>query len=165
MKRMKLLAVFAVIVLLCSEAYAFTASYEQTISGAGVSQAHQVKVIKIKDNKIRMEMDTPQGKTITIIDGGTMYSYIPSKNSAIKMKSPISPELEVLSDYTAYLESLGAKFIGSERVGPYDCDIYEFTDPRINVLSKVWLWKAKEFPCRRRWRPKRIYPSVHKRKG
>jgi outer membrane lipoprotein-sorting protein len=117
-------------------------------TGAGMSEGSQVGVVKIKDDKIRMEMDSPQGKTIAIIDGDTMISYVPSQNNAVKMKSPMSRQLEVLSDYTAYLESLNAELIGSEKIGPYDCDIYEFRDPRVDIPSKVWLWRAKEFPVK-----------------
>ncbi len=147
MRRIKFFAIFAAIVLFSSQAYAFTASYEQTTSGA-MSPAIHKRTVKIKDSKIRMEMDTPEGKTIAIIEEDTMYSYLPSDNTAIKMQNPFSAELAVLSDYKAYLESLEAKLVGSENIGSYDCDIYEFIDPRINLPSKVWLWKSKNFPVK-----------------
>ncbi|GAG01875.1 unnamed protein product, partial [marine sediment metagenome] len=95
-----------------------------------------------------MEVGSPGGRTITIIDGRTMYSYLPSKNTAIKLTKKSSSQMGVLSDYVPYLESLGAKVIGSEKIGQYDCDIYEFIDPGVNMASKVWLWKAKQFPVK-----------------
>jgi outer membrane lipoprotein-sorting protein len=59
------------------------------------------------------------------------------------------PKLDVLSDYMSYLESLDAKIIGNETVDKYDCDIYEFTDPRFDdATSKVWLWRNKRFPVK-----------------
>ena len=147
MIRLRISLIFIAITLFCLDACAFTASYEQTTSGAGLP-GPQKKAIKMKDNKIRMEMDTPEGRAITIIDGNTMYSYMPSQNMAIKLINKSSPETEVLSNYVAYLESLNARIVGSQRVGRYDCDIYEFIDPRLNMTSKVWLWKGKEFPVK-----------------
>ena len=43
---------------------------------------------------------------------------------------------------------MAARVIGSQKIGSYDCDIYEFTDPRLNAVSKVWLWREKEFPIK-----------------
>jgi outer membrane lipoprotein-sorting protein len=53
-----------------------------------------------------------------------------------------------LSDYRGYLQTLNAKVIGSESVGDYDCDIYEFIDPGANVKAKAWIWRAKNFPVK-----------------
>lgn len=147
MKRAHFFVIFATIILSCLNAFAFTASYEQTIGGAG-QPVSDARIIKIKDNKMRMEMDTPQGRGIVIIDGDTMLSYIPSQKKAIKMKSVMHYQMNVLSDYVSYLNSLGARNVGSDRVGLYDCDVYEYTDPRINIPSKVWLWKAHNFPVK-----------------
>ena len=104
--------------------------------------------MKIKDDKVRMEMDLPEGKVITIIDGDTIYSYSPSEKSALKLINKNSLDTKVLCDYGAHLKSLGAKIIGFEKLEKYDCDIYEFTDPRFDMSSKVWLWKEKEFPVK-----------------
>ena len=144
MRRVLLSAITAVI---CSNAWAFTASYEQTTGGAGAEGPKQKKVM-IKDDKMRMEVDSPKGRTITIIDGRNVYSYLTSREQALKMTSKAPPKISVLADYTAYLESLDAKKIGSEKVGQYDCDIYELEDPRTRTMSKVWLWRDEAFPVK-----------------
>ena len=60
-----------------------------------------------------------------------------------------SPEKsESFDDYKSYMESLNAEIVGSEKIGAYACDIYEFKDPRTNATSKVWLWKDRQFPVK-----------------
>jgi len=147
MRLMQFTVPLITVILFCSIACAFTASYEQTTSGIGKAEPG-IKFVKIKDDKIRIEMDTPDGKGIAIIDKDMMLSYIPSQNKAIKVKIDVQRDMNVLSDYGSYLESIGAKIIGSERIDSYDCEIYDFIDPRINMPSKVWLWKEKKFPVK-----------------
>lgn len=147
MRRLQFFAIFIIVTLFCTGACAFTVSYEQTSTGPGLVKP-ETRSIKIKDDKIRIEMAGPQEKSVIIVEGDTMYSYTPSQNKAVKMKTDMWRGMDVLSDYASYLESLDAKVVGRERVGPYDCDIYECIDPRINMKSKVWLWKAKEFPVK-----------------
>ncbi len=139
--------VFIAAMLFCAAACAFTASYEQTTTGTGLP-GPQTQSIKIDGSKIRVEMDTPEGRAVTIINGDEMYSYILSQNKAMKMTGQRAFDMDVLSDYGSYLESLNAKVVGSEKIGRYDCDIYEFKDPKANMTSKVWLWKGKEFPVK-----------------
>jgi len=147
MKITQFFAALVIVIFCCTVACAFTASYEQTTSGPGLLTP-QSRLVKIKDNKVWMEMEGPQGRGIVIMDGATMYSYNPSTNTAVKLKNPVTAYMNVLSDYASYLKSLNAKLVGSETVGPYDCDTYEFIDPRVNVPSRVWLWKAYEFPVK-----------------
>ncbi len=147
MRYLKGMSCCLLMILLCAQSYAFTASYVQTTSGTGVVNP-QTKVVKIKDNKVRMEMESRYGKAITIIDGKTIYSYVPSKNKAVKLKSNASYGMEVLADYKAYLRRLDAKIVGSQTIDARQCDIYEYTDPRIKMPSKVWLWKEKGFPIK-----------------
>lgn len=148
MRQFRFLIVFIMVAVFCTVACAFTVSYEQTTSGAGIAKP-DTRSVKIKDDKIRMEMDHPvQGRSIVIIKEDTMVSYMPAQNRAFKMKNQMGRSMEVLSDYAAYLESLDAKIVGSENVGSYNCDIYEFVDPRVNMKSKVWLWKTKQFPVK-----------------
>ena len=146
-RKARLATIIILSTLLYSEVFAFTASYEQTVSGTGIDKP-QKNAVKIKDTKVRMEVDGPNGKTITIIDGNTVYSYLSSEKRAIKLLNKKPLGMEVLSDYRTYLISLAARVIGSQKIGSYDCDIYEFTDPRLNAVSKVWLWREKEFPIK-----------------
>lgn len=147
MRKLRFFIFLSIAIFFCIDASAFTASYEQTSTGSGIVKP-QTQLIKVKDKKIKIEMDTAEGKGIAIIEGDTMISYVPSQNIAYKMKNNMSHNTCVLADYAAYLKSLDAKVVGSEKLGPYDCEIYEFIDPRVNVKSKVWLWKAKKFPVK-----------------
>jgi len=147
MKRALFFGFVFVVVSFCLDAYAFTVSYDQTTTGIRNAAAQQT-TIKIKDEKMRMEINTPQGKLVTIIDGSIGYQYIPSENKAYKMMTKGPTNIKYLSDYKGYLATLNAKTVGSESVGDYDCDIYEFTDPGANVRAKAWVWRAKNFPVK-----------------
>jgi outer membrane lipoprotein-sorting protein len=147
MKRALLVGSVLVMAFFCSNTYAFTVSYDQSTTGIrnGVSQQ---TTIKIKDEKLRMEANMPQGKLITIIDDAVAYQYVPSENKAYRMMTKGPTNIKNLSDYKGYLATLNAKIVGSESVGDYDCDIYEFTDPGANVRAKAWVWRAKNFPVK-----------------
>lgn len=147
MKHISALGLSAVLVLACFDAYGFTVSYDQTTSGIK-GAAGQETAIKIKDDKMWMKVITPQGELITIIDGSAAYQYFPAQKKAYKMVTKGPTNIRNLSDYKGYLQTLNAKVIGSESVGDYDCDIYEFTDPGTNVKAKAWVWRAKNFPVR-----------------
>ena len=148
MKRMVQTYVLICAMLFSVNAFAFTASYVQITSGDNLPKSDR-RLVKMKDNKIRMEMKSPQGEDVVVIlDGSAMYSYVPSRNEAYRMQSAMSHDMSVMSDYESYLRSLDADIVGSEKVGSYDCDVYEFTDPRINADSRVWLWKSKNFPVK-----------------
>lgn len=147
MRIFKYVIILAASLFLGSKAYAFTASYEQTVSGAGMDQP-KTSYIKIKDNKMKMVAVSPEGEVVNIMDGKTVYSYFPSKKMAVKFTVQGAPKMDTLSEYGAYLESLGAKVVGTETIDQYECDIYEFTDPRTNMPSKVWLWKKEKFPVK-----------------
>ncbi|MBN1872053.1 MAG: outer membrane lipoprotein carrier protein LolA [Candidatus Omnitrophica bacterium] len=136
------------IVLSSASALAFTASYVQTTTGANLPKPDR-RTVKIKDDKIRMDMKGAQGEdTVIIINGNTTYSYVPSRNEAYRIENQISRDMSVMSDYSSYLKSLNAEIVGSERYKSYDCDIYEFADPRTHSDSRVWLWKSKNFPVK-----------------
>ncbi len=132
---------------LCFTAHAFTVSYDQVTTGIQKGAANESS-IKIKDGKMKMESGTSQGKIIVIMDGTVGYQYIPSQSKAYKMTIKGPTNIKDLSDYRGYLSTLDAKVAGSESIGDYDCDIYEFTDPRENVRARAWVWRAKNFPVK-----------------
>lgn len=147
MKRVLFLVLFLVMVFFCTNACAFTVSYDQTTTGVRKGMVNQTSM-KIKNEKLRMEVNTPQGKVITMIDGAVAYQYIPSEKKAYKMMTKGPTNIKNLSDYRGYLSTLNARTTGSESVGNYDCDIYEFTDPGANVRARAWVWRAKNFPVK-----------------
>ena len=129
-------------------AFAFTASYKQTTIGPGLPKA-DIRTVMIKDNKIRIDMKSPAREdAVVLIDGNTMYSYVPGRQLAYRMPSNMASNLDAMTDYGRYLKSQNAKVIGSGKSGDYDCDIYEFIDPDTKAYNKVWFWEAKNFPVK-----------------
>ncbi len=147
MKRILFVGLALVMMFFCANAHGFTVSYDQTTTGIWGGGTQETS-IKIKDEKMRMEANTPQGKVITMVNDTVAYQYIPSENKAYKMMTKGPTNLKNLSDYRKYMETLNAKIVGSESVGDYDCDIYEFTDPGAHVRARAWVWRAKNFPVK-----------------
>lgn len=147
MKRILVFGSVLVLTVACLDARAFTVSYDQITTGIKGAAARETS-IKIKDDKMRMEGNMPQGRLITIIDGTAAYQYIPAENKAYKMIVKGPTNVKNLSDYKGYLQTLNAKVVGSENIGDYDCDIYEFVDPGAKVKAMAWVWRAKNFPVK-----------------
>ncbi|MBU4377101.1 MAG: hypothetical protein KKD29_06480 [Candidatus Omnitrophica bacterium] len=147
MKRVLVFGVALVLTVACLDAHAFTASYDQVTTGIKNVVARETS-IKIKDDKMRMEVNMPRGKLVTIIDGMTAYQYMPVEKKAYKMIARGPTNIKNLSDYKGYLQLLNARVVGSESVGDYDCDIYEFIDPGTKVKARAWVWRAKNFPVK-----------------
>lgn len=142
--------VFGLVLILSgawTNAGAWTVSYDQTTGGIKGAVVREMS-IKIKDDKMRMEANLPQGKLVTIIDAMTAYQYMPAENKAYKMIAKGPTNIKNLSDYKGYLQNMNARVVGSESVGGYDCDIYEFMDPGAKVKAKAWVWRAKNFPVK-----------------
>ncbi|MBL7071803.1 MAG: hypothetical protein ISS26_06515 [Candidatus Omnitrophica bacterium] len=144
---MRFIALFTVLLALSAQAWAFSASYDQAVSVTGISKP-QISSVIIKDDKMKMDADSPKGRVVSIMDGKTIYSYIPAENKAVKFVVQSTPKIDTLSRYGHYLREIGAVVIGSERIGEYDCDIYEFKDPKNDTKTKAWLWKEKDFPIK-----------------
>lgn len=147
MKRVLFIGLVSIMMSFCANAHGFTVSYDEITTGIGDGVIQQSS-IKIKDNKMKREVATRQGKIIRIINNTTAYQYFPSQNKAYKMITKGATNLKELSNYREYLETLDARIIGSENVGDYDCDIYEFTDPGANVRARAWVWRTKNFPVK-----------------
>ncbi len=141
------LSAWCCVVMAAAPAHAFSVIYEQTVSGEGIDNP-QTKTVMIRDDKLRMEMDSPNGEMITICEGTTIYSYAPEKNVALRLTNKAAPRMETLARYGEYLSELGSSVIGEETVEGYECVIHEFTDPRTNMDSRAWLWKGKNFPIK-----------------
>lgn len=131
-----------------SNSFAFSAAYDQIIKVNG-KEVTTFKV-KLQDKNIRVE-NNMGGTAMMIIrnDKGT-FNYLKDQNIATKMPAELDrPNLaDDLPQYKAFLEKNNAKVVGSEKVGTYDTDVYEFVDPTTQMKTKAWLWKEKEFPVK-----------------
>jgi len=147
MRHLRFFIFLAFFLMFCTEASAISASYKQIISGGGMEKP-QTSLIKIKGDKMRMEAESPKGTVVSIINGQTVYSYFPAENRAAQFSVPRTPKMDVLANYDKYLETLGAVVIGSEKIGQHDCAIYEFKDPKTQMMSKAWVCKVTKFPIK-----------------
>lgn len=131
-----------------SNGFSFSSAYDQVIKVNG-KEVTTFKV-KLQDKNIRVE-NNMGGTAMMIVrnDKGT-FNYLKEQNIATKMPAELDrPNLaDDLPQYKAFLEKNNAKIVGSEKVGAYDTDIYEFVDPTTQMKTKAWLWKEKEFPVK-----------------
>lgn len=135
--------------LLVPEALSFTGSFEQTVSDKDSVVVATSKVF-IKEKHLRAEMKTGPMETIFISNETGTYQYFPSQNSALKMPEGAQNPLlmEAFSDFTQFLQKQKAVLIGSETLEGKACDVYQFKDPTLQVDSKTWVWKEKNFPLK-----------------
>ncbi len=138
------------VLFFCSmgSAHALALSYEQTVSVEGQEILSKVS---LKDDQFRIESDAAGTNSVVISNSEGMYSIMPSENMAMKLPSDpsISQELRKNAEnYLEFLEAQGAVQKGSEELGAYSCDIYEFAQPGSGSLTRVWVWKDHNFPVR-----------------
>jgi len=135
------------LIILPSALQAFTATFEQTISHNDQTIAN-FNII-IEDNSLRAESTIGDVNTVMIRNDSGSYSYFPDQNVAYKVPDTSSPNIsDDLPDYMGFLKKQNAKKVGSEKLGQYDCDIYEFMDSASSQPSKAWVWKEKAFPIK-----------------
>ncbi len=140
--------VLALAVSVCSEALAFSASYDQTVSTPD-GETLQSKVVT-KDRLFRIEGVYHGVNTVIIRNADGVYLYEPKERAAVILPAG-DPSVDVVQqaqDFVGYLQERNAVKVGSETVRGYPCDVYEFTDPTHRGRTKAWVWQEKSFPVR-----------------
>jgi outer membrane lipoprotein-sorting protein len=151
MKTVRQILVSALLILFLgfsqSKAFALTATFDQKISQSGNPTPIAVLKIAIKEKKVRVEA-TPENTFFQNEKG--FFNYFPAQKMALQLPVPPANQnpAEDLSNFGALLKNSKAVLKGSETVGSYACDIYEFQDPRTNLVTKAWVWKEKQFPIK-----------------
>lgn len=121
-------------VSLCAE---FSADLVQKTAGMTTTGK-----VYIKDNKMRMEMDTPGGKAINLmdIDTGSMQMFQPAQKMYFEMKAP---KAGVVTTEETLAQIADKKHLGTEKVNGQQCDKYEITY-HDRSLGKMTQWFSKE---------------------
>jgi len=104
--------------------------------------------VYIKGNKMRMEMETPAGKSINLMDIGTglMQMLQPEQKMYFEMQSP---EAGVVKTDEALDKIADKKHVGTEKVNGYKCDKYEiiYHDRSLGKMSQ-WFSKKLNYPIK-----------------
>jgi len=104
--------------------------------------------VYIKGNKMRMEMDTPAGKSINLMDIGTglMQMLQPEQKMYFEMETP---EAGVVKTDEALDKIADKKHVGTEKVNGYKCDKYEiiYHDRGLGKMSQ-WFSKKLNYPIK-----------------
>jgi len=128
-------------------AAAFSASYDQKITrGEDVF----VSKVTILDEMFRIEAAMGGETSVTLRNRDGIYTYLPSAGVAMKLPpNAQSPRpMEHTENYPAYLKEQQAERIGADTINGYPCAVYRFTNPATNEMTKVWVWKEREFPVK-----------------
>ena len=98
--------------------------------------------VYVKDNKMRMEMETPAGKSINLMDiaTGSMQMFQPEQKMYFEMSAPGAG---VVTTDEALAKIAEKKHVGTEKLDGHECDKYEiiYND---RSLGKMTQWFSKE---------------------
>lgn len=104
--------------------------------------------VYIKGNKMRMEMETPAGKSINLMDIGTglMQMLQPEQKMYFEMETP---DAGVVKTDEALDKIADKKHVGTEKVNGYKCDKYEiiYHDRSLGKMSQ-WFSKKLNYPIK-----------------
>ena len=104
--------------------------------------------VYIKGNKMRMEMETPAGKSVNLMDIGTglMQMLHPEQKIYFEMQAP---EAGVVKTDEALDKIADKKHVGTEKVNGYKCDKYEviYHDRSLGKMSQ-WFSKKLNYPIK-----------------
>ncbi|MBD3379083.1 MAG: hypothetical protein GF408_01310 [Candidatus Omnitrophica bacterium] len=152
MKKSLMTAVIALIfcAAVSSSASAYTCSYTQEVKTP--YSPPMVSKVWVDGGNMRIESSAGGEKYVLIMRKDGIYNYIPSQNIVTKvpnMQGGTVAYLENPQEYISFLEGQGARKVGTDRVGPYSCDVYEYGGGRMSPgRTKVWVWQKENFPVK-----------------
>jgi hypothetical protein len=102
-----------------------------------------------KDGKQRVEIATPGGKMINIIDfkTGKVFSLMPAQKMYMELEGMDDATLKQIKDFRAGKTPPGAKKVGSEKVSGYSTDVYMVDDPK-SGKTKMWYAPKLKYPVK-----------------
>jgi hypothetical protein len=102
-----------------------------------------------KGDKQRMEINTPGGQMINIIDfkTGKMFTLMPAQNMYIEHQGLNDNSLKQIQEMRAGKTPANAKKIGSEKVAGYSTDVYLVRDPQAGE-AKIWYAPKLKYPIK-----------------
>ena len=141
------LGVVAGVGLMATQAFAFSASYDQKMTqGRSVYQSK----MSLKDQFFRMEMTAEGHAMIIIHNADGTYTVMPSEGMAMKTAQlhPGQGPVKGAGNYAQYLQEQHAVQSGSEVIDGKPCDIYKYTDSETGEPTTAWVWTAQMFPIK-----------------
>lgn len=119
--------------------YVLTAS-DQTIEGK----------MALKGSKMRVEMDSPEGQMIQIIDQevNKAWTYIPEQDMALELDLNQVDVPNTPSDFTENAEDMAtnADYLGKEEVNGFNCHKYSVEDEEDSII--YWVHSKYGLPVR-----------------
>jgi hypothetical protein len=104
--------------------------------------------VYIQANKMRMEMNTPKGTAINIMDtdAGLMRMVQPEQKMYIEMKAP---QAGIAQSDEALAKMADKKKVGTEKINGYDCDKFEiiYHDKNLGKTTQ-WFSNKLNFPIK-----------------
>jgi len=133
-------AIVLCMLIVCS-GLAFSAEFSADLVQKTAGMTTTGKVY-IKDNQMRMEMDTPGGKSINLMDiqTGSMQMLQPAQRMYFEMQAP---KAGVVTTDEALAKIADKKHVGTEKLDGHECDKYEIIY-HDRSLGKMTQWFSKE---------------------
>ncbi|MDO9509339.1 MAG: DUF4412 domain-containing protein [Thermovirgaceae bacterium] len=150
MRKRSLILLVAVMLAFALAGGAFAAQFQADMTMDGMGQKVTGKVY-VKGELMRQEINTPLGKSITIIDGVKDTTYVLMPNE--KMYMEMSNEQLVFAESETIEEKLGdeadVRKVGTETIEGYKCDKYEvkYKDTAMGE-SAMWFSQKLNYPLK-----------------
>lgn len=143
----RLMMLLVAALLLCAlPAAAADFSADVVISAGGQQMASK---LYCQGDKQRMEMNTPGGQMINIVDFGTgkMFTLMPAQKMYIEHQGLDDNSLKQIKEMRTGKTPSNAKKIGSEKMAGYSTDVYLVKDPRAGE-AKIWYAPKLKYPIK-----------------
>lgn len=104
----------------------------------------------LKGSKMRMEMNSPEGQMIQIVDqeAKKAWTYMPEQQMAIEVDMDQVEVPESPSDYAKNVETADAKYLGKEEVNGIDCHKYSVENKEDEGSVIYWVHSEYGLPVR-----------------
>ena len=143
----KMTILLVVALLMCALPAAAAEFSADMLINAGAKQ--MTSKMFTKGDKQRVEINTPGGKMINIIDlkTGKMFSLMPAQKMYIAHEGMDDATLKQIKQFRSGKTPDNAKKIGSEKVAGYSTDIYQVDDPKSGKI-KLWYAPKLQYPLK-----------------
>jgi len=121
-------------------------SADVTISAGGQQIAGKMYN---KGDKQRMEMNTPGGKMVTVIDlkTGKGFTLMPAQKMYMELGGMGDESLKQIKEFRSGKVPKSAKKVGSEKVSGYSTEVYLIDDPQAGK-AKIWYAAKLKYPVK-----------------
>lgn len=143
----KMTMLLMIALLVCAlPAAAMEFSADVMISAGGQQMASKMYN---KGDKQRMDMNTPGGTMITVIDlaTGKGFTLMPAQKMYMELGGMGDESIKQIKEFRSGKVPGNAKKLGSEKVSGYATDIYLIDDPKAGK-AKIWYSPKLKYPVK-----------------